>query len=548
MKKQVIRLIRSLATILSLMFFLNAVPAADAATTYSVTVAVPVEGQAKAGIEISLYHVGETISDEGIAWLPAYEQYQVASDADSIQETAPTLADYISRDGIKPDSSATTSQSGQASFNSLDQGVYLLIGKSFSSGSKRYDPVPALVAVPQWSETNGDWITDIQVELKSEVTDIPSGPSGNTTSVTVEKVWQGNGADRPTSVEVQLLKDGKPEATVTLSEQNGWEHRWTGLSCSHTWTVAERNVPNGYTVSVERDGRQFTITNEAGEEIPPEDPTPPIDPADPDPTDPTDPSEDPEDPATPNAPVQPTPEEPAEGAPTLPQTGQEWRLVIFLSAAGIALIVAVLLKKNRMLLVVGTVLIAAALMQTSYNFVSDYTAGKAAEQAANEITQAISQTGNNEAVTESSMTAVEAASTPRITVDGVSYVGILNIPSLELELPVAADWSYDQLQKSVCSYAGSLTTDDLVICGHSYRSHFGSLQQLGNGDLVTITDAGGAIREYQVEGIETLAPEAVEEMVSSGYDLTLFTCTFGGGSRIAVRCNESNGGDAGAAM
>ena len=540
-----IRLIRSLAMILSLVFCLNTVPAAGAANTYSVGVAVPVEGQAMAGIEISLYHVGETISDEGIAWLPAYEQYQVASDADSIQETAPTLAAYISRDAIKPDSSAITSPSSQALFTGLDQGVYLLIGKSFSSGSKRYDPVPALVTVPQWSETNGDWITDIQVELKSEVTDIPSGPSGNTTSVIIEKVWQGNDADRPTSVEVQLLKDGNPEATVTLSEQNGWEHRWTGLSCFHTWTVAERNVPNGYTVSVERDGKQFTITNEAGEEIPPEDPIPPIDPANPDPTDPTDPSEDP---ATPNAPVQPTPEEPAEGAPTLPQTGQERRLVILLSALGIFLIVAVLLKRNQLLLVIGTLLIVAAFVQTSCNFVSDFAAGKTAEQAVREMTQAISQTGNNEAVTESSMTAVEAASTPRITVDGVSYIGILNIPSLGLELPVAADWSYDLLQKSVCVYAGSMAADNFVVCGHSYRSHFGSLQQLGNGDLVTITDAGGTIREYQVEGIETLAPEAVEEMVSSGYDLTLFTCTFGGGSRIAARCNELNGGDAGAAI
>lgn len=243
------------------MFFLNAVPAADAATTYSVTVAVPVEGQAKIGIEISLYHVGKTVTDEGIAWLPAYEQYQVASDADSIQETAPTLADYISRDGIKPDLSATTSQSGQASFSSLDQGVYLLIGKSFSSGSKRYDPVPALVTVPQWSETNGDWITDIQVELKSEVTDIPSGPSGNTTSVIVEKVWQGNDADRPTSVEVQLLKDGNPEATVTLSEQNGWEHRWTGLSCF--WNSQENRTPNmpGYATCACADSHRLRLTS-----------------------------------------------------------------------------------------------------------------------------------------------------------------------------------------------------------------------------------------------------------------------------------------------
>jgi sortase A len=40
-----------------------------------------------------------------------------------------------------------------------------------------------------------------------------------------------------------------------------------------------------------------------------------------------------------------------------------------------------------------------------------------------------------------------------------------------------------------------------------------------------------------VAEVETLEPTAVEEMTNSGYALTLFTCTYGGQSRVTVRCD-----------
>ena len=36
--------------------------------------------------------------------------------------------------------------------------------------------------------------------------------------------------------------------------------------------------------------------------------------------------------------------------------------------------------------------------------------------------------------------------------------------------------------------------------------------------------------------LEILQPTAVEEMTSGDYDLTLFTCTYGGATRFTVRC------------
>lgn len=41
---------------------------------------------------------------------------------------------------------------------------------------------------------------------------------------------------------------------------------------------------------------------------------------------------------------------------------------------------------------------------------------------------------------------------------------------------------------------------------------------------------------YKVAEFEELLPTDVEKMESSGYDLTLFTCTYGGRYRVTVRC------------
>lgn len=39
--------------------------------------------------------------------------------------------------------------------------------------------------------------------------------------------------------------------------------------------------------------------------------------------------------------------------------------------------------------------------------------------------------------------------------------------------------------------------------------------------------------------IQILQPGDVEEMLSGGWALTLFTCTLGGRTRVTVRCEEA---------
>ena len=125
---------------------------------------------------------------------------------------------------------------------------------------------------------------------------------------------------------------------------------------------------------------------------------------------------------------------------------------------------------------------------------------------------------------------------PVVMVDGVAYIGVLEIPALELTLPVTGEWSYDRLKIALCRYAGSAYLDNLVIMGHNYPAFFKNLGDLRPGDEIRFTDADGNVFSYTVADLEQLRASQVEDMITGDWDLTLFTCTPGGQLRIAVRC------------
>ena len=148
------------------------------------------------------------------------------------------------------------------------------------------------------------------------------------------------------------------------------------------------------------------------------------------------------------------------------------------------------------------------------------------------------ENSQNEATEDKNATMDLPKEMPVIQVDGYNCIGVLSIPVLELELPVLTDWSYAKLRIAPCHYYGTYFESDFVIAAHNYQSHFGRLQQLQPKDLVLFADASGATHCYEVVLIETLPGNATEEMITSGFDLSLYTCTSGGSNRVTVRCNS----------
>lgn len=132
-----------------------------------------------------------------------------------------------------------------------------------------------------------------------------------------------------------------------------------------------------------------------------------------------------------------------------------------------------------------------------------------------------------------------------VEVGGYDCIGILSVPVLDLELPVLTEWSYAKLKKAPCHYYGAYYETNFVIAAHNYKSHFGRLSELQAGDLVFFTDVYGVAHGYEIVLLETLPKEATEEMITGGFDLSLYTCTTGGGSRVTVRCNAVTDGKIG---
>ncbi len=127
---------------------------------------------------------------------------------------------------------------------------------------------------------------------------------------------------------------------------------------------------------------------------------------------------------------------------------------------------------------------------------------------------------------------------PSLQLDGRYYCGYITLTALGIELPVLNEWSYPNLNIAPCRYEGSPQTHDFIIAAHNYNSHFGQIKYLSEGDEIIFTDVLGDKYRYVVaytEYIDGYNPEQMSENKNSSWDLTLFTCTLNGQSRVTVR-------------
>lgn len=212
------------------------------------------------------------------------------------------------------------------------------------------------------------------------------------------------------------------------------------------------------------------------------------------------------------------------------------------------------LKRGTLWIYFGLLLLAAALFLTAYNRNESYQAQQLSMAIIEEMSEALAQSSSDRSDTSTQSNDVQAVvpestetteptgsaenaqrQMPIRTINGRNYIGVLTIPALGLELPVLSQWGSTNLRIAPCWYAGSVYDGNLIICAHNYSSHFGRIHSLREGDTVMFTDMDDNVYTYEMVGLETLGPTDVDEMESGDWDLTLFTCTVGGQSRVTAR-------------
>ena len=206
-------------------------------------------------------------------------------------------------------------------------------------------------------------------------------------------------------------------------------------------------------------------------------------------------------------------------------------------------------RAGVILVLAGAVLILAALLLVFSNYYEDRQAGRESDERLIDVRAIIEEriTPAPLVTPAAGQEARESAETPEpfdpeltvAEIDGHGYIGYLSIPVLELDLPIMSEWDYEKLKIAPCRQFGSSKTDDLVIAAHNYKRHFGYLAELEAGDVVLFTDMDGIENRYVlVKAPETLAPDAVDAVQNSGYDLVLYTCTPGGATRVVAFCDR----------
>ena len=203
---------------------------------------------------------------------------------------------------------------------------------------------------------------------------------------------------------------------------------------------------------------------------------------------------------------------------------------------------------GRLLMVLGLVSMMGGSMLYYRNELEDRKAGEASASMLPEVQLAISQkvssedpdtTAPTEHVNPYDKAAVEKSNEMTVFVNnGWSYIGYLNIPSLNLELPILSEISDYNLGMAPCRHLGSTKSDDLVLAAHNYDFHFGRIKELGPGDEVTFIDMDGILSRYQVIVTDVILPTDIEKVTDPALDLTLYTCTYGGEQRIMVGCKR----------
>ena len=185
---------------------------------------------------------------------------QTAGEWDVIRST---LESHILVNNIAADITSVTDLSGEIRCESAKPGIYLVSAVEVVLDGKHCSFSSTLVALPGLDET-GLWQYAVTANPKPQIQ-----PPAGLLEFKVLKLWKGADTNRPDHIEVEIFRNGVSWETVTLSEENRWGYTWTVPDDGAQWMVAERNIPTGYTVTVEKRTTTFILTNTLQTDTPP---------------------------------------------------------------------------------------------------------------------------------------------------------------------------------------------------------------------------------------------------------------------------------------
>ena len=229
----------------------------------ALTIHYSCEGTAFPGQRVELYKVAEVDPDCRYTLTPSFASSGLNLNGIRTNEEwnviRSTLEVQILLGSAEPVMAAVTDEAGNACFESLKPGLYFASAVQGTLGDLNCSFASALILLPGLG-TDGCWQYQVNVAAKPEI--LPPVDPDKETELKVLKLWKDEGStDRPRQIRVEIFRDGISYETIVLSEENHWSYSWMVKDDGADWKVIERDVPAGYTMTVQQKEHTFVLTN-----------------------------------------------------------------------------------------------------------------------------------------------------------------------------------------------------------------------------------------------------------------------------------------------
>ena len=128
-----------------------------------------------------------------------------------------------------------------------------------------------------------------------------------------------------------------------------------------------------------------------------------------------------------------------------------------------------MMHRSKILIFLGIVLVLCSAGLFSHNMYVDYESRIKEEKIADDLIKKMGDNFNDDSA---------------IDVDGTKYIGLLEIPKINVTLAVSRDYSFEQMSESLCRYSGSIEDKNIIICGHNYKSFLENLKDVFDNDVL----------------------------------------------------------------
>lgn len=226
----------------------------------SLTLHYQKDGEAFPEIPVGIYRVAQAAADGSFYLVAPFASFPVNIHGITTQEqwnrVAETLWSYTVAEQVEADREAVTDETGTVRFDDLDTGLYFVREAVAENANGTYVFNQFMVYVPT-PQPDGTYLYEVEANPKCTGF-VPK------THYSVTKLWQDAGYQdvRPKEVTVEIYLDGVLQETQVLSPENNWSYAWSvSGEVPGSWTVAEKDLPDSYKVTIRENGGAFSIIN-----------------------------------------------------------------------------------------------------------------------------------------------------------------------------------------------------------------------------------------------------------------------------------------------